>query len=101
MWPRVYGKGSATPAWQWCHECGKRQHEVVSGDLTNVKVQDAAAVADPFVAGNPFFLERYCTEECRDAAFKASWEGNSRLTGRAHPPVARSCGTARCVVPRL
>jgi hypothetical protein len=34
-------------------------------------VTDASKVKDPFLRGNPFFLEKYCSELCREAAWRS------------------------------
>jgi hypothetical protein len=34
-------------------------------------VSEGASVVDPFVRGNPFFLEKYCSEMCRQTAWQS------------------------------
>lgn len=50
------------PVWLYCSECEKRAPEMT--------VTDPALVKDPFVRGNPFFLEKYCGSACRDEAWR-------------------------------
>lgn len=74
FWDRIYGTGKdalGPPVWTWCDDCSKRSDELVT-DLQGTKIKDASAVRDPFVTGNPFFLERYCSKQCKEKAFQ-SW----------------------------
>lgn len=74
QWERVYGTGPdalSAPRWTWCDDCAERSAEVVT-DIERTKISDASAVRDPFVTGNPFFLERYCSAECKGKAL-AMW----------------------------
>lgn len=59
-WNRVYPPDGKVPSHVWCKSCELRKDEMLEMDPTKVR--------DAFLRGNPFFLERYCSEECRDAA---------------------------------
>lgn len=61
-WPRVYGDGllPSAPPYVWCERCQTRSEEVQERDPNRVK--------DPFLVGNPFFLEKYCSAQCREQA---------------------------------
>ncbi len=60
--PLFFGEKSArvTPQWLYCEECAKRAPEMRENDPQKIR--------DPFLRGNPFFLEKYCGEACREAA---------------------------------
>ena len=49
-----------TPHFVWCERCEKRSSEMDE--------MDPEKISDPFLRGNPFFLARYCSETCREAA---------------------------------
>lgn len=75
MFDKVYPE---QPKWLFCVHCEIRAGEMGGNDVKemicwsykeNSKVMDASKVKDPFLRGNPFFLEKYCSELCREGAW--------------------------------
>lgn len=76
VWDRIYGGASPDSMaceWKWCDACATRAGEVVADLAKQKRISSPDEVPrDPYVTGNPFYLERYCGEACRARAY-AQW----------------------------